>query len=111
MAEQAEKAWKLLQQEKYDDIGDMLNDAWALKKIASPNATLPAIDALYKKIKKAGAIGAKLLGAGGGGYFLCYVPNQHARFYGVFQQKLLPIRFTNDRSTVVFNDERLTPLR
>jgi D-glycero-alpha-D-manno-heptose-7-phosphate kinase len=48
-------------------IGEALDRVWYLKKKLSPNITTPKIDSLYDEAMKAGAIGGKLLGAGGGG--------------------------------------------
>ena len=57
-----------------DEIGELLDHYWKIKKKLSNTITLDKIEDIYNKAKKAGAIGGKLLGAGGGGYFLFYVP-------------------------------------
>jgi D-glycero-alpha-D-manno-heptose-7-phosphate kinase len=49
------------------ELGEALDWVWYLKKKLSPNITTPKIDSLYDEAMKAGAIGGKLLGAGGGG--------------------------------------------
>lgn len=56
------------------EFGDLLNEAWNLKKRLASGITTPHIDTLYDEALKAGAIGGKLLGAGGGGYLLLFVP-------------------------------------
>ena len=53
-----------------DEIGVLLNEAWIEKRKFSSKVTDPQIDDLYEEACKAGAIGGKLLGAGGGGYLL-----------------------------------------
>ena len=53
-------------------IGEMLHKTWQLKRSLSEKVSNPAIDALYKKAREAGAIGGKLLGAGGGGFLLLF---------------------------------------
>lgn len=58
----------------YDDFGKLLNEEWELKKQLGPISN-PQIDELYKKGIAAGALGGKLLGAGGGGFLLFYCPN------------------------------------
>jgi len=55
-----------------DRFGEMLDEAWQSKKKISSKITNPQIDKLYDAAKKSGAIGGKILGAGGGGYLLLY---------------------------------------
>ena len=55
-------------------FGRLLNYSWESKKRMSSKITNPQIDALYKEAIEAGALGGKLLGAGGGGYLLLYCP-------------------------------------
>ena len=56
------------------DIGAMLNDAWTLKRSLAAEVSNDEIDALYQRGRSLGAIGGKLLGAGGGGFILFFVP-------------------------------------
>lgn len=53
----------------FADLGELLNESWKIKRSLSKSITNSAIDELYKIIMAAGAYGAKLCGAGGGGYF------------------------------------------
>ena len=53
-----------------DEFGDLLNEAWHSKKKFSPKISDPQIDEMYEEARKSGAIGGKLLGAGGGGFIL-----------------------------------------
>lgn len=55
-------------------FGKLLDYGWQSKKRMSKQITNPQIDELYEEAKKAGALGGKLLGAGGGGYLLFYCP-------------------------------------
>lgn len=55
-------------------FGRLLNFGWESKKRMSSKITNPQIDALYDEAMKAGALGGKLLGAGGGGFLLLYCP-------------------------------------
>jgi D-glycero-alpha-D-manno-heptose-7-phosphate kinase len=57
-----------------DEIGHMLHEAWILKKTLADSITTDFIDQYYEIAIKAGAIGGKILGAGGGGFILFYVP-------------------------------------
>ena len=56
-----------------DDFGKLLDNTWKLKKGTGSSISTNSIDELYEKGIKAGALGGKLLGAGGGGFLLFYV--------------------------------------
>ena len=58
---------------KLHDFGSSLDKAWEYKRKFSSSISSPKIDQIYDEAKKSGAIGGKLLGAGGGGFFLFYV--------------------------------------
>jgi D-glycero-alpha-D-manno-heptose-7-phosphate kinase len=62
-----------------DEFGSLLNQAWCSKKKFSAMITDPNIDKLYETARENGAIGGKLLGAGGGGYLLllCQFDKRH----------------------------------
>ncbi len=55
-----------------EDFGRLLSEAWVLKRQFSPRITEPAIDRMYEAALASGALGGKLLGAGGGGFLLLY---------------------------------------
>lgn len=57
-----------------NEFGLLLNDGWQAKKQMSDKITNPQIDHLYEEARAAGALGGKLLGAGGGGFLLVYCP-------------------------------------
>ena len=59
------------------DFGKTLDKAWELKRLFSQKISNSHLDSIYEGAKKNGAIGGKLLGAGGGGFFLFYVPSQY----------------------------------
>ena len=54
-------------------FGELLHDAWMLKRRLSRQVSTDSIDDQYARARQAGAIGGKLLGAGGGGFLLLYV--------------------------------------
>lgn len=59
--------------EELSEIGMLLREGWELKKKLSSGISNPEIDEYYEKALKAGAVGGKLLGAGGGGFLMFYV--------------------------------------
>jgi len=58
----------------FDDFGKILHENWMLKKTLASGITNLAIDEAYQTAMKNGALGGKLLGAGGGGFLLFYCP-------------------------------------
>lgn len=57
-----------------DGFGELLHEGWTLKRRLSSAVSSPPIDDCYASARRAGAVGGKLLGAGGGGFLLFYVP-------------------------------------
>jgi D-glycero-alpha-D-manno-heptose-7-phosphate kinase len=55
-------------------FGQCLHETWKLKRQLSSKISNPRLDAIYEEARRLGAVGGKLLGAGGGGFFLFYVP-------------------------------------
>ena len=57
-------------------FGSLLHETWMEKRLLDPAVSSPEIDFLYEKGIAAGALGGKLLGAGGGGFMLFFVPQE-----------------------------------
>ena len=76
MVTEAEKIL-LSQKSNIDEIGELLNSYWTIKKKLSNTITLNYIEEIYDKAIKSGAIGGKLLGAGSGGFLLLYVNDKN----------------------------------
>jgi len=57
---------------RLSEFGALLGEAWEAKKRMSPRISTPEIDEMYETARKAGALGGKVTGAGGGGYMLIY---------------------------------------
>src|SRR5208337_1019836 len=57
-----------------DEFGRLLHESWQIKRSLTQRITNASIDAIYEAGLSAGALGGKLLGAGGGGFMLFYVP-------------------------------------
>lgn len=62
----------LTSKESLDEFGKLLDHTWQLKRGITKAISTASIDGVYEKAKKAGAVGGKLLGAGGGGFLLFY---------------------------------------
>ena len=76
MVHLAEKMQNALNKNNLDTFGEMLHENWILKKQMAEGVSNPQIDKWYGTALKNGAIGGKLLGAGGGGFLLFYAPEK-----------------------------------
>jgi len=81
-----------------DQYGDLLHEHWMNKRKLASNMTDGTIDEHYEEARKAGAIGGKLMGAGGGGFFMFYVrPESRRKVYETMVARgLRPLRFRFD---------------
>lgn len=74
-------------------IGAMLDETWGLKRALADAVSTPAIDEIYDAAREAGALGGKLLGAGGGGFMLFYVPPEAQDDVRARLKTLVEVRF------------------
>lgn len=100
-----DEAEKVLE-DKYadlDDFGRLLDKSWRLKKQTGNKVSTGSIDELYEKALAAGALGGKLLGAGGGGFLLFYVPEDKQPAVMKVMDKLMhvPFEFENGGTRVI----------
>ena len=86
-----------------DEYGRLLDHTWRLKRQTGRAITTNSIDALYEKGIKAGAIGGKLLGAGGGGFLVFYVrPEQQAAVKEAMKDLLyVPFEFEDSGTRII----------
>lgn len=87
-----------------DDVGALLDEQWRIKRQLSSSVTNEEIDEIYNRGIAAGAIGGKLLGAGGGGFMLFYAPKdrQEEVIASLGEKMFVPFRFENTGSSVVY---------
>lgn len=76
IVDMAHKSIDLLVDNDLDKFGELLHESWQVKKQLSSNISNDLIDTMYNTAMEAGALGGKILGAGGGGYLLMYVPEE-----------------------------------
>ena len=86
-----------------DEFGKLLDYTWQLKRGISSGISTDSIDEQYERAKKAGALGGKLLGAGGGGFLLFYVPKEKQADVkkALAGQMYVPFSFENDGTKVI----------
>lgn len=103
----ATEAWEALHKFDVDKIGELFNRSWIKKKLVNRGVSNDTIDELYDTCIDAGAVGGKILGAGGGGFMLLYVKEENrdkvlkCLSYPV---KVVPFEFVHEGSRVVYND-------
>lgn len=86
-----------------DEFGRLLHESWQIKRSLTHKISNADIDQVYEAGLNAGALGGKLLGAGGGGFMLFYVPPERRQALRSRLRNLLcvPFRFSNRGSHVV----------
>lgn len=100
---------KILTSGNMDNFGRLLDVAWQLKRKFSTRTTNEYIDNLYDKAKKAGALGGKILGAGGGGCILFYVEPDKQDYFKKQFSDLLNIEFAfEEKGTNVIYEEAVS---
>ena len=87
-----------------DDFGRLLDTTWRLKKGIGSAVSTGSIDELYEKGMKAGALGGKLLGAGGGGFLVFYVQPEKQEAVKAAMKDLMyiPFKFEDGGTQVIY---------
>ena len=105
MADQARLGKKLLSLGKIASLGRLLDAGWKLKKQLASKISDTEIDRIYTAAKKAGAMGGKISGAGGGGFMTLFVPTnkREAVRKAMHGLREMPVGLSRDGSKVIFN--------
>ena len=107
MLKMVDEAENILRGEgELNQIGNLLDESWSLKRSFSSAVSSEAIDSVYEAAKSAGALGGKLTGAGGGGMLLLFVPPSRQSSVKDKLNHLLhiPFHFQLGGSQVIFSD-------
>lgn len=106
MLEMVEEAVNILSgsQDNYADFGRLLHETWMLKRSLTPRITTAFVDEIYEAAREAGALGGKLLGAGGGGFMLLFAQPEIQQKIKEKLNKLLyvPFQFHDLGSQIVY---------
>lgn len=92
------------QQVNVHNYGNLLNSAWVLKKQMDDSISNDEIDTMYERCKSAGAMGAKLLGAGGGGYMLALTESKSKIRQEFSDRTCLDVGIAHEGARVVYTD-------
>lgn len=108
MKQMAYQARKDIESGNFDSFGTLLQESWELKKRLAGTISNGSINDLYETARRAGAIGGKITGAGGGGFLLLYVPyeKQTAVRAALNGLQELPFHLESDGTKVIFNYRR-----
>lgn len=93
-----------LEHNNIDAVGKTLDENWKIKKTLASGISNPDFDRWYDMAIKAGATGGKILGAGGSGFFLFYVPEENQEKFRKEMKELPEMEFKFDHlgTTVIF---------
>lgn len=107
MVKLVDEAEKYLIVKDFDNFGYLLNETWNLKKTLASNISDKKIDDIYKIGIDSGAYGGKLLGAGGGGFFLFYIRNEDRLklINNLSFLKEFDFKFEDTGSTIIINNK------
>lgn len=88
------------------EFGRLLHESWLLKRSLTEKISTPLVDEIYGAARKAGGIGGKLLGAGGGGFLLIFArPGDHPKLAQALGHLLqVPFKFETYGSQIIFNE-------
>jgi len=104
MHEMVKEAIEALNGKDLMKFGRLLHESWKLKRSLSDKISSTYIDDLYATALRSGAVGGKLLGAGGGGFVLLFVePSKKDKVRKALKDLLeVPIKFENLGSQIIF---------
>ena len=104
---QVKEGENLLLKNKFDDFGRLLHEGWKLKKRLGKVITNQKIDNLYNMSLRHGALGGKILGAGGGGFMLLYIPRDKIKNFKkkIGKLTIIPFNFSEKGSEILLNTE------
>ena len=108
MAQQAEQVRKAIATGAIDSLGSLLHKAWEAKRKLAGTITNSQLDKIYERALKAGALGGKISGAGGGGFFLLCVPSDKRQSVrqALTDLREMPFRLEKGGSRVVLDMQR-----
>jgi len=108
MKQLAAEARECLEQQAFDEFGELLHQGWEYKKQLASGISNGQIDTMYQAARRAGAIGGKISGAGGGGFLLLYCPveRQDDVRKALAPLRELPFGLERDGSKAIFNYRR-----
>ena len=108
MTRQAHQVRRLVEVGDIDGLGAILHQGWEAKRKLAQGVSSSELDEIYERAVKAGAIGGKISGAGGGGFFLLCVPSDKRQSVRQAMSNLreMPFRLERGGSRIILNLQR-----
>jgi D-glycero-alpha-D-manno-heptose-7-phosphate kinase len=108
MTRQAHQVRRLVELADIDGLGAILHQGWEAKRKLAQGVSSDELDEIYERAIKAGAIGGKISGAGGGGFFLLCVPSDKRQSVrqALANLREMPFRLERGGSRIVLNLQR-----
>jgi D-glycero-alpha-D-manno-heptose-7-phosphate kinase len=108
MTRQAEQVRAIIESENVGALGPLLHEAWQFKRRLASAISNEEMDRIYERAVKAGAVGGKISGAGGGGFFLLCVPSDKRQSvrHALSDLREMPFRLEKGGSRVILNIQR-----
>lgn len=108
MAEQGRHVRRIFESGHVEALGPVLHEGWAAKRKLASGVTNGEMDAIYEKAVAAGALGGKIAGAGGGGFFILCVPSdkRQAVRQALHTLQEMPFHLERGGSRVILNVQR-----
>jgi D-glycero-alpha-D-manno-heptose-7-phosphate kinase len=100
---------RVLEHGDLDRFGELMDNHWQIKRRLSEKISNPRFDELYDIARQNGALGGKIMGAGGGGFFMLYSPNKKANLIEALEREGLrytPFRFDFEGAKILINMKR-----
>jgi D-glycero-alpha-D-manno-heptose-7-phosphate kinase len=112
MRDMVEVAAEMLHAGRLAEFGQLLHESWALKRRLTDGTSTTTIDRIYDDARRAGALGGKLLGAGGTGFMVFVVPPERQDAVRAALSHLITVPISTDftGSTIVYKKEELRGL-
>lgn len=114
MRAMVDEAQQIIEDESRDllQFGELLHEAWVNKRALSDKVSTEAIDQIYEKARCAGAIGGKILGAGGGGFIVIFAkPEAHPAIRSALQSLIhIPFHFESEGTRIVLHEPSGVPV-
>ncbi len=106
LVEAVDEAVILLAEGEFDELGKLFHSTWKIKKQFASGVSNQEIDTMYDHAINSGALGGKILGAGGGGFLLLYVPkaNQESVRKSLCSYREIPFSTDMQGSRIIFVD-------
>jgi D-glycero-alpha-D-manno-heptose-7-phosphate kinase len=99
-----DQAMEILRKGEFVDFGKLLHEAWQIKKEFASAVTNSEVDDMYAEARAAGALGGKIIGAGGGGFMLLFAPPAKHQDIKRRLNRLIhvPFELENEGSRVIY---------